>query len=218
VQNGNGGAWLPQAGPALGFGLPFGPGGRPPGLSAGPGFGRQSSVGGRQAAPSGPPSGRGGMPFGGRLGAGAFTFAGDQWNSLDPGLVRYLEANQGAARFLVATPTSSYASLFMLASDQPAMALGGYQGWDRILDRSQLASLVADDSVRFFLLDARAGRSRQPDDQDATAELASWVHATCAVVPAAQWQTGRVGAQPGRGPGLQGPQLYDCAPAAADAT
>ena len=69
--------------------------------------------------------------FGGGA-SGALTFAGPNWNP-DPGLVSYLEANQGSATYLVATTSSSYASLFILDSAQPAMALGGYQGWDRIL-------------------------------------------------------------------------------------
>jgi len=149
------------------------------------------------------------------------TFAGDQWNSLDPALVAYLLANQGSATFLVATPTSSYASLFMLATDQPAMALGGYQGWDRILTPEQLARDVADGVVRFFWIGGGGpgtgrgggrGNGPSPSDgqipasssQDATADLLAWVRARCTVVPAAQWQTVSGRADP------TGQQLYDC--------
>jgi len=149
------------------------------------------------------------------------TFAGDQWNSLDPALVAYLLANQGSATFLVATPTSSYASLFMLATDQPAMALGGYQGWDRILTPEQLARDAADGVVRFFWIGGGGpgtgrgggqGNGPGPSDgqipasssQDATADLLAWVRARCTVVPAAQWQTVSGRADP------TGQQLYDC--------
>ena len=70
------------------------------------------------------------------------TFVGEKWNNLDVRLVHYLVVNQGSAEFLVATPTSSYACVYMLATDQPALALGGDQGWDRILTVAQLATLV----------------------------------------------------------------------------
>ncbi len=67
------------------------------------------------------------------------TFAGDQVPTLPAQLLSYLLANQKGAKFLVATTTSSYASLFILQTNQPAMALGGYQGWDHILTPAQLA-------------------------------------------------------------------------------
>lgn len=60
----------------------------------------------------------------------------------------------------MATPTSSYASVFMLATDQPVMALGSYQGWDRILTPDQLAALVKEGTVRFLLSEWRERRER----------------------------------------------------------
>jgi hypothetical protein len=92
------------------------------------------------------------------------TFAGDQWDSLDQDLVRYLLANQGDVTFLVATPTSSYASLFILATDQPAMALGGYQGWDRIVTPERLARLVRDGVVRYFWINGASGPGNGPSN------------------------------------------------------
>jgi hypothetical protein len=152
------------------------------------------------------------------------TFAGEGWNSLDPGLVAYLVANQGSARYLVVTPTSSYASLFILATGKPAMALGGYQGWDRILTPEQLAGLVADGTVRFFYLSgggALPGGFGGPGGQDATADLTVWVRASCTAVPAQAWQSGPTAAGSsgfGRGFAAQGQQLYDCAAPAGPAT
>jgi 4-amino-4-deoxy-L-arabinose transferase-like glycosyltransferase len=260
VQNNNGAAWLPQAGPSTGFGGPGGrPGGGPGGPGSGPGGpggfgGGAPRFGGGPVgvqAPGGPapfgqgggfgprpdgggPGGRGpggpGMGGPGGGGVGAMTFAGDQWNSLDPSLVQYLLANQGDAEFLVATPTSSYASLFMLATDRSAMALGGYQGWDRILTPDKLAELVSSGTVRFFLIGGgggpgggfggpgpfgggggpNGGDGRIPggSSQDATADLTAWVRASCTLVPAETWQSGTPSSS--RGPGNQ--QLYDCAP------
>jgi hypothetical protein len=156
------------------------------------------------------------------------TFAGSQIPTLGSKLIDYLLANQDGAKFLVATTTSSYASLFILQTSQPAMALGGYQGWDNILTPTQLAQAVAGNTVRFFYIPARrggdqlsptaggqgpAGASRLPGDADATAGLTQWVEAHCSAVPSSEWQTTTSGSSAfGRGGfGGGGLQLYSCA-------
>jgi 4-amino-4-deoxy-L-arabinose transferase-like glycosyltransferase len=191
VQAGDGGAWLPQA--SVGGGPFGGPAGR--GGPAGQGF-----------APNGPGIGRAGPGFGmgGAPAATAITFAGASWNQLDPALVAYLEQQQGSTRYLVATTSSTYASLFMLDSGQPAMALGGYQGWDRILSPADLAASLANDTVRFFYLPVQPTAGRPNASLDATADLAAWVGTSCSAVPASTWQS-----TPSRAVG--GMQLYDCA-------
>jgi 4-amino-4-deoxy-L-arabinose transferase-like glycosyltransferase len=127
------------------------------------------------------------------------TFAGSNWDSLDPSLVKYLESNQGTTIYLAATTTSSYASVLTLLTDQPVMALGGYQGWDRILDPTRLSALVQQGTIRFFLLPGRSdGRGFGANTQmDATADLTAWVQSSCSIVQSS-------GAL----------QLYDCADAA----
>jgi 4-amino-4-deoxy-L-arabinose transferase-like glycosyltransferase len=181
VASGEGGAWLPQAG-SIGFsggpggqrgfagngapgGFRFSPGsggaaansggsGSQTGTARGgpPGGSFRAGPGGQPGAPPG--GGFGGGGFGGGFGGGntAMTFAGSQTPALDAKLLAYLEQHQGTARYLVATATSSYASLFILQTNQPAMALGGYQGWDRILTLAQLKALIATGTIRFFYL------------------------------------------------------------------
>jgi hypothetical protein len=174
---------------------------------------------------SGPPfNNQGGSPFGkGNLvgvfpgGApGVLTFAGAQWNSLDPKLVSYLEKQQGKTRYLVATATSSYASLFMLDTNAPAMALGGYQGWDRIVTPAQLAQMTANGVVRFFYIAAnQSGINEQaafPSGQnnlaDVNDDLIQWVHDSCKAVPQTLWQTSTNKLGVGVRDALQ---LYNCA-------
>jgi hypothetical protein len=244
VANNNGAAWLPQAGPAT---SPFGPGGRG-------GFGGRRGRPSFGAGPAGfrpPAGGQGtrsglGVAFGRgvgrrRFGGGGFgsggtlTFSGDQPTSPAPTLIRYLQARQGTPRYLVATATSSYASLFTLRTNQPAMALGGYQGWDRIVIPSELAHLVAKGTVRFFYLPAGApgaqgtGPGGPPGQATTVAtqlahandDLTMWVQTHCAAVPATAWQTATAGRASASGatardaprefPGAGGLQLYDCA-------
>ena len=240
IANGNGGAWLPQAGPAAELGGPGGGGGFHFATRNGrfipfPGGAGVLGAGGRGGSTS--PRGTGATPFGpggasfrfggGRRGfgggGGAMTFAGSQASSLDPNLVRYLRANQGSARYLVATTTSSYASLFILATDWPAMALGGYQGWDRIVTPSALARLVAKRTVRFFYLPAVSTTRTQPSGgfsgsqlgvgmagiAGTNDDLTRWVQSACSRVPTLRWQTA---ASKFGGAGAESElALYDCA-------
>ncbi|MGH2345691.1 MAG: hypothetical protein ACRDG4_10730, partial [Chloroflexota bacterium] len=115
--------------------------------------------------------------------------------------------------------TSSYASLFILQTNQPAMALGGYQGWDNILTPTQLAGMVADNIVHYFYLPAggfgsgsfgAAGPTAAVagGDTDATGALTAWVRDNCSVVSPSVWQGS------GDGSGRGGPQLYSCTGAA----
>lgn len=254
VQGGNGGAWLPEAGPTNGLNLGGGRGGfgGQPGGNAGgfvppqgqttgnarPQQGRAGNAAGGTTGgtPFGGNSGianrgQGGTNFGGFGGGGnqAMTYAGANWNPLNAGLVHYLLTNQGRATYLVATTSSSYASIFELATDQPALALGGYQGWDRILTPAQLADMVQEGRVRFFYLsgsgnsgggfNARGGTNNlnganSASSIDGTSDLTAWVQAHCSTVAPTAYQAS--GGATGGGFGNQGQlQLYDCANPAA---
>lgn len=234
VANNNGAAALPQAGPSAssfrgngGPGGPGGPGNGSPGGPGGPGnSGQRPSFGTSQAAGAGQPRvqslpgrqggapGPGAGPGGG--GPGGFG-GGGQASSLDKGLVRYLEAHQGMARYLVATPSStSYGDAFILATGRAVMTLGGYQGWDRILTPTGLARLVADGTVHYFYLPANnGGFGGGPGGASTVAsslvrtndDLTTWVQQRCAAVPTTAWQTSTTTT----GSSTGGAQLYDCA-------
>ncbi len=148
-------------------------------------------------------------------------------------LIRYLEANQGNAKFLVAVPSSQgIADEIILATNKPVMSLGGFSGSDPILTTSQLASLVANGTVRFFLLNS-PGRGQLPQQilnqipeqfrsqlQQAARQggfggqsaLTTWVTQHCKAVPASLWQSSSTGSATGGGFDRGGAnQLYDCA-------
>jgi 4-amino-4-deoxy-L-arabinose transferase-like glycosyltransferase len=255
IANGNGAAWLPQAGPSIGFGgAGFGrPNGsfarRPNGRNFGAGFpGGGAPTGGFTRTFPGGSTGRtrttpGGVSFQSLFGGGggALTFAGANIPTLDPKLLTYLETHRGGARYLVATSTSSYASLFILKTGQPVLTLGGYQGWDKILTRTGIARLVSQGAIRFFLFSGSGGRqsgtprgarglfgsAALPSGIDANLNtindgLMTWVSSHCTAVPSSAYTTvSRASSTPsavpgagGGGFGSQGPgQLYDCASA-----
>jgi 4-amino-4-deoxy-L-arabinose transferase-like glycosyltransferase len=99
-----------------------------------------------------PPSGSFGPPGGsstGRDGTSGGPGGGEQVNAQ---LLRYLEHHQGKAKYLVATTSAGSAESYILATGKPVMALGGFTGNDPILTVKQLAALVKQGTVRYFLV------------------------------------------------------------------
>src|SRR4029077_8643887 len=85
---------------------------------------------------------------------------------------------------LVAVPSSNSAASIILATNQPVMSLGGFTGSDPILTTSQLAALVANGTVRFFMVDGGGGGGG--GDQGS---LLSWITQNCTAVPSSAWQS-----------------------------
>ncbi|HYB02071.1 MAG TPA: glycosyltransferase family 39 protein [Ktedonobacteraceae bacterium] len=169
---------------------------------------------------------------------GNFTGRGrDTTDNSNTALISYLEANQGTTKFLVAVPSSMTADSIILATNKPVMSLGGFSGSDPILTTSQLAALVKNGTVRFFLLNSfNRGGQIPPQFLDQIPQqfrnflqgrqggqggfgfgggqqsaLTSWVTQNCKVVPTSQWQTSSTNSgSSGFGPGRSS-QLYDCA-------
>jgi len=162
---------------------------------------------------------------------GGGNFAGGRGGNTntDTALIRYLEANQGTTKFLVAVPSSMTADSIILATNKPVMSLGGFSGSDPILTTSQLATLVKNGTVRFFLMNSFGGRGQIPSqvsNQIPTqtrsgggfggfggqqSSLTTWVTQHCKTVPASQWQTSSTSTGSGGFGSARASQLYDCA-------
>lgn len=179
------------------------------------------------------PKGQGfGPPGGGRFGGPVLTTrSGDIGTAANMNLVRYLEAHQGHAKFLLATLSAGTAEPFILSTGKPVMALGGFMS-DRILTVKQLAAEVKNGTVRYFLISGAdrngpaslpAGLQRYLERQggfrgafsgrfggpgrNSNNDLVQWVNKHCAVVPAAVYHS-TSSSQVGEGAG--GQQLYAC--------
>lgn len=154
--------------------------------------------------------GAGGFPGGGTLTVGqraelekSFANGGSGGahggeSSVNEALIHYLEVNQGSAKYLVAVPSSNQADSIILATNKGVIALGGFAGSDNILTTSQLATLVANGTVRFFLLNGSGGFGGGPGGGQSS--LTTWVTQHCSVVPAST-----------TGASSSSSQLYSCA-------
>jgi len=170
-------------------------------------------------------SGSGSLPGG--FGGLAGVFGGGSAQA-DPALISYLEAHQGNAKFLVATPNANMADSIILSTNKPVMAMGGFSGNDPILTTSNLQTLIKDGAVRFFLINSQRGAQRligQLPEQYRNFfsgrgggfnfgglgrnSLSTWVSSHCNSVPTKDWQSSTGNSAAGFG----GSQLYDCASA-----
>ncbi|GHO99086.1 putative mannosyltransferase YycA [Reticulibacter mediterranei] len=138
---------------------------------------------------------------------GGFGGGGNDHSSTNTNLISYLEANKGNAKYLVATASSNEADSIILATNQSVMALGGFSGSDPILTTDQLATLVANGTVRYFLINGSGG-----GPGGGQSELTTWITQNCTVVPSSEWQssTSNSGNSGGVGGFGGASQLYVC--------
>jgi len=188
---------LPSAGPA-GASAFGGPGGRLGGArsrlarpvgganGSGQGFGPPGGGTGPQSLPPSrgggarisPPTG--GSPGGGSAGAngpGRGTGLGNLLRSATPSaaLVRLLQANASSYRWAAAAIGANDAAGVELASGEPIMAIGGFNGTDPAPTLAQFEAYVAAGKIRYFL--ASSGSSPGGRSSSSSA-IARWVEQT----------------------------------------
>jgi 4-amino-4-deoxy-L-arabinose transferase-like glycosyltransferase len=192
---------LPTAGPAVtAFGGPggfggqgrFGPGGRFGrgggfgrggfGGTGGPGGGGAGGLGGStgQGAPGTGTGGfpgrlpgnfRGGFPGGGRGFGGGL--GGD--TQVSSALTALLQAGTSGYRWVAATVSSDAAAPLQLASGDPVMAIGGFNGTDPAPTLAQFERYVADHEVHYFV--GANADSFGAGGSGTAAQITAWVRA-----------------------------------------
>ncbi|GAA0794862.1 ArnT family glycosyltransferase [Spirilliplanes yamanashiensis] len=160
---------IPSAGPQVagGRGGPGGPGGRP--------------GGGRGTFPGAPP---GGLPGGGAPGRDGRAGGGGMGGLLDAATVgdrmrALLTAEAGSYTWVAAAVGSQNASGYQLATGEPVMAVGGFNGSDPSPTLAQFQRYVAEGRIHYFIGGGGAGGGRGASGgSSAAAQIAAWVSAT----------------------------------------
>jgi 4-amino-4-deoxy-L-arabinose transferase-like glycosyltransferase len=181
---GGGGGGFPglRGGTGTGTGTGAGPG---PGAGAGIGTGRRFAGGFPGARTGGGAAGgfrRGGFPGGGfgggaaRAGA-AGGFGGGFLNatSSSPALTKLLQADASHYTWVAATVNSNSAAGYQLASDDPVMAIGGFNGTDPAPSLSQFEKYVAEGKIHYFIAGGGAGGFGSGSSGDDASTITSWV-------------------------------------------
>ncbi len=150
----------------VGLGGPQGGGGFRGGTGAFPGGTGTLPGGGTGALPGG---GTGALPGGGVGGRGG-GFGGSQ--TVDGALVSLLQTNAGSFRWVAAMTSASSAAPVQLASGEPIMAIGGFNGTDQSLTLAEFQQLVQSGQVHYYIAGGGFGGS---NSSGVAAEIASWV-------------------------------------------
>ncbi len=132
------------------------------------------------------------LPVAGPSGQTGGGFGGGN-SATDSALIKYLEAHKGSAKYLVAVISSSEADSILLETIQPVRALGGFSGSDPILTTTQLAALVKNGTVRYFLLNGSGGGG----PGGGQSALTTWITQHTTAVPSSQWQASSSGSSSG---------------------
>jgi hypothetical protein len=173
---------IPSAGPAgaSGFGPGRGPGAIGPGGVPGPGGfpGPRGGFGpGGGATPL--PGGQGGPPRFGAGGPGGGGVGGGGVGGILEGstptreLVEALSQDAGRYRWVAATVSANQAAGYQLATSDPVMAIGGFNGTDPTPTLAQFQQYVRAGRIHYFIAGARGGG--MAGSNGTGAEITSWV-------------------------------------------
>ncbi|MFY9614138.1 MAG: glycosyltransferase family 39 protein [Candidatus Dormiibacterota bacterium] len=176
----HGGA-IPSAGPAVAGGQ-GGPGGRP----GGPPPGAVNSQ-----VPGGPPPGVGAFAVGGPRGGLApgisanqgggpgGSSAGSLLDSSKPGsaVVSLLSADSGSYKWIAAVVGANSAAGYQLATNDPVMAIGGFNGTDPTPSLAAFQAAVNAHQVHYFIAGGRGGPGGGPQggQSSQSSAITSWV-------------------------------------------
>ena len=80
--------------------------------------------------------------------------------SVNSGLLKYVEAHQGNAKYLFATSNASTAAPYIIKSGKAVMAIGGFNGTDPAITLKQFKALVKSGDMKYYLSSGRSGNSK----------------------------------------------------------
>lgn len=167
---GSGPGGMPGGMPGGARGGMRGPGGTPGGTPGGMPGGMPGQDGGALPAPPGGQAPR--MPGGGGTGGTGGLLTGSEPSAE---LTALLEADASSYTWVAAAVGSNQASGYQLATEEPVMAVGGFNGSDPSPTLAQFQQLVADGEIHWFVGGGGFGGMRQNGGSDASSQIAAWV-------------------------------------------
>jgi hypothetical protein len=91
---------------------------------------------------------------------------------VDSELVSLLRSNAGSYRWVAAMASASNAAPVQLASGEPILAIGGFNGTDQSLTLAEFQQLVASGQVHYYIAGGGFGGSQA---SGVASQIASWV-------------------------------------------
>jgi 4-amino-4-deoxy-L-arabinose transferase-like glycosyltransferase len=119
----------------------------------------------------------GGSPGGGTQGAARpGGGGGGPGGGLSTQAIRYLEAHQGSAKYLVAANGAQTTSSIITGTGKPVVTIGGFSGQDAAPTLTQLKAMVAKGELKYVLVSSGGGGGmRGGPGGGGNSSLSSWV-------------------------------------------
>ena len=99
----------------------------------------------------------------------------------NPALTRLLQANAGRFTWVAATVNSNNAAGYQLATGEPVMAIGGFNGTDPAPTLAQFEKDVAEGKIHYFIASGgglgAGGAGRGQNGADVASRITAWVEA-----------------------------------------
>jgi 4-amino-4-deoxy-L-arabinose transferase-like glycosyltransferase len=167
---------IPTAGPAGASTMGFRGGGRFPGATNGGPGGFGANGGGPAANGAFPAGGAGGGGAGGAGGGGAGGLLNG--STPDTALTKLLDADSGHYTWVAATVGANEAAGYQLATDDPIMAIGGFNGTDPTPTLAQFQQYVREGRIHYFISGRGGGGGFGGGGATSTSsQISSWVSA-----------------------------------------
>ncbi|MEV7240891.1 glycosyltransferase family 39 protein [Streptomyces sp. NPDC093248] len=154
--------------------------GNQPGQGQGfPGGGMPGRNGGTQGQGQGRPNGNG-FPGGGAAGEGGRAGGGGAGGLLDGAQVgsaarKLLETEAGRYTWVAASIGSQNAASYQLATGEPVMAIGGFNGTDPSPTLARFKKYVAEGKIHYFIAGGGMGGGMGGDGSGSASGISSWV-------------------------------------------
>lgn len=174
---------IPSAGPAATTGFGGGPGGGGPGLGGVPNAGGAPNAGPANGNPGGGgfpgggpgPQSAGGQPTG-RPGGGMGGLGGA--STVGSALTSALRGNASDYAWVAATTGDNEAASLELATGEPVMALGGYNGTDPAISLAAFQRLVAAGKIHYYVPDSQGFIGSTAANTSTAYAIEQWVEST----------------------------------------
>jgi len=109
------------------------------------------------------------------------TGGGGDMESVDSGLMSYLEDNYDGEKFFLAVQRAQSAYSIMLNTDYAVMAMGGFGGSDPAPTKEELAEMAEAGEIKYFLVSGQG--------MGGNSEVTEWIQENCVEIPSSEYSS-----------------------------
>lgn len=109
------------------------------------------------------------------------TGGGGDMESIDSGLMSYLEENYNGEKFFLAVQRAQSAYSIMMNTNYAVMAMGGFSGSDPAPTAEELAEMAEAGEIKYFLVSGQG--------MGGNSEVTEWIQENCVEIPSSEYSS-----------------------------